>query len=112
MGELTWEMIKTAALVLVAVFGFYKIISEIVTTIGKYTKRKEKLEMLDPEKIKTELSERYDAEINEIKEELYLQSECTSAILSGLMQLHCNGPVTEAKQKLDQFINKRAHDIT
>ena len=32
------------------------------------------------------------------------------AVLEGLIQLNCNGPVTEAHNKLTQYLNDQAHD--
>ena len=135
--EISFDMIKNAALVLVALFGFQKIMSEIIARIGKYTKKEEKLENFDPEKIKQDLMGQYfedqqkkwhayDVKIaelegkidnirtdflaknQEMKAELYLQTYCMEAVLDGLHQLNCNGPVTEAKEKLHNHIKYRA----
>lgn len=50
-----------------------------------------------------------DAKMQEIKAELCILTESVSAILDGLKQLNCNGPVTEAKNKLDQYMIDQAH---
>jgi predicted histidine transporter YuiF (NhaC family) len=49
------------------------------------------------------------AEIDQIKEENALIYYSLSACLDGLIQLGCNHSVTEAKDKLDKYINKQAH---
>ena len=136
--SLTFDMLKNAAFVLVVLFAFQKIISEIISRIGKYTKKEEKIENFDPEKIKKDLMcqyvedqqkkwEAYDKKIaeiegkiddmkcdfearnQEVKAELYLQTDCIQAVLDGLHQLNCNGPVTEAKARLEQHILERAY---
>lgn len=50
-----------------------------------------------------------EAKMQEIKAELCILTESVSAILDGLKQLNCNGPVTEAKNKLDQYMIDQAH---
>lgn len=42
--------------------------------------------------------------IGEVKEELLLLTECMRAVLDGLHQQGCNGKVTEASQKLDNYL--------
>jgi hypothetical protein len=51
----------------------------------------------------------YDAKIQEIKDEQGLLTESMLAVLDGLHQLNCNGPVTVARDKLVSHINERAH---
>jgi len=55
--------------------------------------------------------EEYDNSITEIKEEQCMLTYCMLAVLEGLKQQGCNGPVTEARDKLEKHINKKAHDI-
>lgn len=52
-----------------------------------------------------------DAEIKQIKEDLCMHTYVLLAILDGLKQQGCNGPVTEARNKLQKHINKQAHDV-
>lgn len=52
-----------------------------------------------------------DSKLQEIKAEQCMLTYCMMATLDGLHQLGANGPVTEAHQKLDKFMNKQAHDI-
>lgn len=51
-----------------------------------------------------------DAEINAINEELTLLTYAVRACLTGLQKLGCDGPVTEAIDKIDKHINKKAHN--
>lgn len=45
-----------------------------------------------------------------IKDELCVLSYAMLAALDGLQQLHCNGNVTKAHEKLEKHLNQRAHD--
>lgn len=51
-----------------------------------------------------------DAEIKKMKEEQCLLTYGTLACLKGLKELGCNGPVTEAIDKMEKHLNKVAHD--
>jgi hypothetical protein len=136
--DITFDMIKNAALVLVGLYGIEEIFSKIISKIGSWTKKEEKIATFDPEAIKKDIMDQYfadqqkkwanyntkiaeiDQKIDdmktdfetrnqEIKAELYLQTDCMQAVLDGLKQLECNGPVTEAKERLDDHILKRAY---
>lgn len=54
--------------------------------------------------------EKQDKDIAGIKEEMTLLCFCMSATLDGLIQLDCNHSVPVAKEKLDKYINKKAHE--
>ena len=49
------------------------------------------------------------AEIQAIREELCVLSYAMLASLDGLRQLHCNGEVTRAHEKLEKHLNQQAH---
>lgn len=51
-----------------------------------------------------------DAEIAKIKKEQCLVIYGILACLKGLKEQGCNGPVTEAVEKIEKHINKAAHD--
>lgn len=51
-----------------------------------------------------------DIEIKRIKKEQCLMMYGILACLKGLKEQGCNGPVTEAIDKLEKYINKTAHD--
>ena len=138
--EITFDMVKNAALVLVALYGLQVIIDNIKTKIANRVKKEQKVENFDPEEIKCDMekyldvkhkiiTDKYDGElkdirdelqenhteyvalIQEIKSELYLQTECNAVIMDGLVQLDCNGPVKIMKERMDKVMRKRAHDI-
>ena len=50
-----------------------------------------------------------DAEIKAIKEEQQLLTYGILACLKGLKEQGCNGPVTEAINRIDKHLNERAH---
>lgn len=54
--------------------------------------------------------EKQDIEIKALKEEQCIIVYGLLACLKGLKEQGCNGPVTEAVDKLEKHINKKAHD--
>lgn len=56
-----------------------------------------------------QMQEEKDAKLQEIRAEQCMLTYCMSAVLDGLHQLKCNGPVTEAQNKLEKYINEQAH---
>lgn len=48
-------------------------------------------------------------DIQEIKDELCVISYAMLASLDGLMQLHCNGNVSKAHDRLEKHLNQQAH---
>lgn len=50
-----------------------------------------------------------DAEIKAVKEEQQLLTYGILACLKGLKEQGCNGPVTEAINKIDKHLNEKAH---
>ena len=51
-----------------------------------------------------------DLEIERVKSEQCLLTYGIHACLKGLKEQGCNGPVTEAIDKIEKHINKQAHD--
>lgn len=56
-----------------------------------------------------DLKDDNDAKMQAIREEQYIMTESIFAILDGLHQLNCNGPVTEARDNLTVYLNNSAH---
>ena len=54
-------------------------------------------------------NEKQDTSIKEIKEEQTLLTYGVLACLKGLKEQGCNGPVTEAINQIEKYINKQAH---
>lgn len=82
--------------ILGAIWGGYKIIVEIIDRINSKHDQIQKWE-------------EYDQQIKDIKSEQEMMTICVSAILDGLKQLNCNGEVTKAKIKLDEYLIEKAH---
>ena len=120
--------------IIATIWGGYKILMEIIKTIGaKYVKVK-KQEELEPTLIKNIQDERdkiyanYDkqladiqaeiddnhtdteAKIQEVRAEQEMLTECMYATLDGLHQLGANGKVTETRTMLNEYLIRRAHD--
>ena len=51
-----------------------------------------------------------DAELEDIKAEQTLLTYGVLACLKGLKEQGCNGPVTEAINKIEKHLNKKAHE--
>lgn len=69
----------------------------------------EKLRKENDEKIE-ELRREHVHDIKKIEEEACLHTYGILACLKGLQEKGCNGPVTEAIEKYEKYLNKRAHD--
>ena len=86
----TWDTIVTAAAV----------IGAAVTIIKYYNKAHEWVERQN----------RQDAEIRSVKEEQTLLTYGVLACLKGLQEKGCNGPVTDAINKIEKYLNQKAHE--
>ena len=53
--------------------------------------------------------EKQDKDIKAIKEEQTVLTQGILACLQGLHEQGCNGPVTDAIDKIETFLNQRAH---
>lgn len=53
--------------------------------------------------------EKQDQDIKAMKEEMCLLTYGVLACLKGLQELECNGPVTEAVDKIEKHMNQEAH---
>lgn len=78
-------------------WGGYKVIVEIIHTLND---KHDKVQKWDD----------YDGKLQQIQAEQCMLTYCMMATLDGLHQLGCNGKVTEARQELDKFMNKSAHN--
>ncbi len=95
------DTIIKAAAVLGAVLAIGTFIWGIILWVQKREKTSKDLETLRNTHIK---------DIKEIQKELCELSFGLLATLDGLTQLHCNGNVTKAHERLEKHLNKQAHD--
>ena len=91
MAEITvsWQTLITAAAVLTAV----------ITLFGRYNKLYDWIKKQDEQ----------DNKIKEMKEEQAILTYGILACLKGLKEQGCNGPVTEAINKIEKHLNEKAH---
>ena len=86
---LTWQTVITVAAVLAAAGGIGAAVARVVR-------------WLDRQKAQ-------DADLDAIREEQTLLTYGVLACLKGLQEQGCNGPVTEAIDKIEKHINMAAH---
>lgn len=87
-----------------AVLGAITAIITAVIAVVKWFQKQEK-QSVDIEELRKKEAE----DIQQMKDEQCLISYAMLACLDGLKQLNCNGTVTEAHNKLQKHLNKRAH---
>ena len=101
------------------IWGGVKIAMEIIEAI---TKRHDREQSWDEavKKIADEREEfgkqyntrldKIENEIKEVRQEQGLIMGTLQAVLDGMIQLKCNGQVTKQKQKVDDYLNNKAHE--
>lgn len=129
MAGISLDEIVHIAVIIMAVWGFYKIVMEIVQAITERHDKEQKWDEYEKnlQEERDKIYEKYDAKLIELEQkidlnhadteskiqqtqaDLYIITECMAAVLDGLKQLNCNGKVTEAKQTLDAYLIKRAY---
>lgn len=111
------EIIKDISAVCVVLVSLAGGIAAIVKILNAYSSHKEftkKCEGYEAEIKETNdkidnVHKDNDAKLQEIRAEQEMLTMCMRAVLDGLHQLNCNGAVTEASKKLDDYLNKKAH---
>lgn len=86
---LTWQTVITAAAVVAAVMTIVAYFSKAVRWVDRQKKQ--------------------DDEIASTKEELQLLTYGVLACLKGLAEKGCDGPVTDAIQRIEKHLNREAH---
>lgn len=97
---LNWQTIITAGAVVSALVVLGTWLFKLVRWVDKQKQQDEKIEAL---------GEHHDHDIALIQDELQLHTWGVLACLKGLQELGCNGPVTEAIQRIEKELNKKAH---
>ena len=92
------EIIGALSVVLGVVIGGYKLYDKICDRLSELEKRVEKVET------------KHAKDIDRINQENALIILALRGCLDGLIQQGCNGECKKAKEALDEFINKAAHD--
>ena len=96
----TWQSLITAAAIVGAVVALVSHFSKIVRWVDKQSKQDEDIKAL---------RKHHEEDMASIKEEQTLVVYGVLACLKGLSEQGCNGPVSEAIDKLDKYLNMKAH---
>lgn len=96
-----WDTIITAGAVISALALVIGILAKGYKWLLKQNKQSEDI---------AELKKHHDEDIKSLKEETRLICFGLSACLDGLIQQGCNHTVPDAKQMLDEYLNKLAHE--
>lgn len=96
----TWQSVITAAAIVGAVVALVSYFSKLVRWVDKQGKQDEDIKAL---------RKHHEEDMASIKEEQTLLVYGVLACLKGLSEQGCNGPVTEAIDKLDKYLNMKAH---
>lgn len=86
---LTWQTVITAAAVVAAAIAIVAYFSKAVRWVDRQKKQDEDIQLT--------------------KEELQLLTYGVLACLKGLKEQGCDGPVTDAIQRIEKHLNKEAH---
>lgn len=97
---ITWQTVITAFAVVGALVGFATYFSKIVRWVDKQKTQDKEIE---------NLKQHHEEDIAAIKQEQTLLVYGVLACLKGLQEKGCNGPVTEAIENFENYLNKKAH---
>lgn len=97
---ITWQSVITAAAFAAAVIALVTYFSKIVRWVDKQSKQDEEIK---------QLKQHHEDDIRGLKEEQALLIDGVLACLMGLKEQGCNGPVTKAIDKYNNYLNEKAH---
>lgn len=98
---LTWQTIITASAVLAAVLALIGAFAKVVRWMDRQKQHAKDIE---------ELRKTHNADVDSMKREQTLIVYGLLACLKGLKEQGCNGPVTEAINKIEKHLNQKAHE--
>ena len=96
----TWQGVITAAAFVGAVIALVSYFSKVVRWVDKQGKQDKDIQ---------DLRKHHEEDMASIKEEQTLLVYGVLACLKGLSEQGCNGPVTEAINKYEKYLNEKAH---
>ena len=99
---ITWHTLITAAAVVAAVAAIAGYYNRALRWVDKQSARDKKISALE-----SDSAQRF----AELGKEQTLLTYGILACLKGLKEQGCNGPVTEAINKIDRHLNEKAHEI-
>ncbi len=97
---ITWQSFITAAAFVGAVSALVTYFSKVVRWVDKQSKQDEEIK---------QLKQHHEDDIKSLKEEQALLIDGVLACLMGLKEQGCNGPVTKAIEKYNNYLNEKAH---
>lgn len=97
---LTWQTVITAGAVVGALGGLTAVLFKFVHWVDRQKKQDKEL---------VELRKHHDEDMRGLKEEQTLLTYGILACLKGLKEQGCNGPVTDAINKIERHLNQEAH---
>ena len=129
MEAITFDDLIRVAVIIMAMWAFYKVVTEIIKAITERHDREQKWDdtandlrkerqedvcqynrqLSEIRNQQDEIRTDFEAKVQEIKAEQYIIVECLRAVLDGLHQQGCNGKVSEAINTLDDYLMERAH---
>ena len=108
---ITWQSVITAGAVLAALTAIITLFVKVVHFIDRQKEQDGEIKnnREEREKEMAELRIAHDKDIAAIKTEQTLLTYGILACLKGLKEQGCNGPVTEAINKIEKHLNEEAH---
>ena len=97
---LTWQSIITASAIAGAIVALVSYFSKVVRWVDKQSQQDREIK---------EIRQHHEDDVASIKQEQTLLVYGILACLKGLSEQGCNGPVTEAINKYEKYLNEKAH---
>lgn len=98
---ITWQSIITAGAVVGALVTIITLLVKLVRWVDRQRQQDADIKALQA---------KHDRDIKALQHEQTLAIYGILAALKGLKEQGCNGPVTEAINKIDKYLNQKAHD--
>lgn len=99
--EISWQSIITAGAVAGALGTIITLLVKVVRWVDRQKKQDGDIKALQ---------DKHDRDIKAIQGEQTLAIYGILAALKGLKEQGCNGPVTQAIDKIEKYLNQKAHD--
>lgn len=98
---LSWQTLITASAVIAAIGAITAVFAKGVRWVDRQRQQDSEIQALKATHV---------ADMNDIKREQTLMVYGLLACLKGLREQGCNGPVTEAINKIEKHLNQKAHE--
>ena len=105
---LTWQSVITAAAVVGAIVALVTYFSKVVRWFDK--QKEQDKDIKEIKQHSKEIEQHHEDDIASIKKEQTLLVYGVLACLKGLREQGCNGPVTEAINRIEKYLNETAHN--